>query len=196
MSASNIALRPTTRISIYPLAKELVALQPDVILANSTPVTAALQRETRTIPIVFVSVSDPIGEGLVASLARPGGNVTGLLQYETSITGKWLAMLKEIAPRLTRAAVCGNPKTTPFDCFLRAAKAVASSLGIDVRPSRPRPPPILSAPSSPSRACRTAACCFCRIPPPFCIAISSSRWRRDIACRQSTRSVSSSRPAV
>ena len=115
-------------------AKELVALQPDVILANSTPVTAALQRETRTIPIVFTGVTaDPIGEGFVTSLARPGGNVTGLLLFETSINGKWLAMLKEIAPRLARAAFVFNPKTTPYYVYhLRAAEAAASSLGIEL----------------------------------------------------------------
>jgi putative tryptophan/tyrosine transport system substrate-binding protein len=115
-------------------AKELVALQPDVILANSTPVTAALQRETRTIPIVFTAVTaDPIGEGFVTSLARPGGNVTGLLLFETSVNGKWLAMLKEIAPRLARAAFVVNPKTAPYYVYhLRAAEAAASSLGIEL----------------------------------------------------------------
>ena len=79
------------------LARELVALQPDVILAQSTPATIAVQAESRTIPIVFAGLADPIGLGLVASLPRPGGNLTGLLLYEEGITGKWLAMLKEIA---------------------------------------------------------------------------------------------------
>jgi putative tryptophan/tyrosine transport system substrate-binding protein len=118
------------------LAKELVALQPDVILAHSPPITAALQRESRAIPVVFVSVSDPIGSGFVASLARPGGNVTGMMQYEAGITGKWLAMLKEIAPRLARVALVGNPKTTAYDSFLRTAEAVAPSLTIELVPSR------------------------------------------------------------
>jgi putative ABC transport system substrate-binding protein len=117
------------------LAKELVALQPDVILAHSTPVAAALQRESRTIPIVFVNVSDPIGSGFIASLARPGGNLTGLLNFEASITGKWLAMLREIAPHLVRAAFIANPKTTHYDYFLRAAEAVAPSLAIELVPS-------------------------------------------------------------
>jgi putative tryptophan/tyrosine transport system substrate-binding protein len=120
------------------LAKELVALQPDVILAHSPPVTQALQRESRTIPIVFVSVSDPIGAGLVASLARPGGNVTGLLQYEAGIIGKWMAMLKEIAPNLNRAALVGNPGTTAFDYFLRASEAAAQSLAMELVPTRVR----------------------------------------------------------
>ncbi len=117
------------------LAKELVALQPDVILAHTTPVAATLQRESRAIPIVFINVSDPIGSGFISSLARPGGNLTGLLQYEASITGKWLAMLKEIAPRLTRAALVANPKTSPYDYFLRAAEAVAPLLAIELVPS-------------------------------------------------------------
>ena len=118
-----------------PLAKELVATQPDVILAHTTQVAAALQRESRAIPIVFVNVSDPIGSGFVASLARPGGNFTGVLQYEASVVGKWLAMLKEIAPRLERVALVANPKTSPYDYFLRAAEAAAPSLAIKMVPS-------------------------------------------------------------
>jgi putative ABC transport system substrate-binding protein len=117
------------------LAKELVALQPDLILAHSTGAAAALQRESRTIPIVFVNVSDPIGSGFVASLARPGGNLTGVLHLEASIVGKWLAMLKEIAPRLTHAALLANRKTTPYDYFLQSARAVTQSLAIDLVPS-------------------------------------------------------------
>jgi putative tryptophan/tyrosine transport system substrate-binding protein len=115
------------------LAKELVALQPDVILAQSTPAIAALQRGSLTMPIVFAAVADPIGSGFIASLPRPGGNITGVMQYEASVTGKWLAMLKEIAPSLVRAAFVANPETaTYYDYYLRAAKAVAPSLAIDV----------------------------------------------------------------
>jgi len=118
------------------LAKELVALQPDVILAHSTPVTAALQRESRTIPMVFAAVADPIGSGFVASLPRPGGNITGVMQYEASVTGKWLAMLKEIVPSLVRAAFMANPKTATFyDYYLQAAEAAAPSLGIEPAPT-------------------------------------------------------------
>ena len=80
-----------------------------VILAHTTPVTAALQRETRTIPIVFVNVSDPLGAGFIESLARPGGNLTGLLQHKAGIFGKWLAMPKVIAPRVARVALLANP---------------------------------------------------------------------------------------
>lgn len=117
------------------LAKELVALQPDVILAHSTPIAIALQRESHEIPIVFVSVSDPIGSGLVATLARPGGNLTGALFYEESITGKWLAMLKEIEPKLARAALIASPKTTAYDYFVRLAKAFAPAVAIELVPS-------------------------------------------------------------
>jgi putative tryptophan/tyrosine transport system substrate-binding protein len=126
---------PTGVDEYQPLAKKLVAEQPEVIFAQSTPVTAALRRETRTIPIVFVAVSNPIGSGFVTSLARPGGNITGLLYYEASIAGKWLAILKEIAPRITRVALVANPKTTPFDYFLRGAEAAAPSLEIELLPS-------------------------------------------------------------
>jgi ABC-type uncharacterized transport system substrate-binding protein len=114
------------------LAKELVALQPNVIFANSTPMARALQRESRTIPIVFVAVSDPIGSGFIASLARPGGNLTGLLLTEEGISGKWLAMLREIAPRLERAALLANPKTTPYAYFSRSAAAAAPSLALEL----------------------------------------------------------------
>ena len=117
-------------------AKELIALQPDVIFTQSTPAVAALQRESRTIPIVFAAVADPIGSGFVASLPRPGGNITGLMLFEASVTGKWLAMLKEIAPRLKRAAFVVNPKTAPFyNYYLRAAESLSPSLGINLVPS-------------------------------------------------------------
>ena len=115
------------------LAKELVALQPDVILSVASPATRALQRETRTIPIVFAAVSDPIGQGFIASLARPGGNITGFVLFEAGITSKWLAMLKAIAPGLARVTFVANPKTAPYyELYLSAAQAAASSLGINV----------------------------------------------------------------
>jgi putative ABC transport system substrate-binding protein len=114
------------------LAKELLALQPDVIVAHTPAAAATLQREDASIPIVFVNVSDPIGWGFIASLARPGGNLTGVLHLEASIVGKWLAMLKEIAPRLARAALLANTKTSSYDYFLRSARAVAPSLAIEV----------------------------------------------------------------
>ena len=109
MSASTLASAPPAQTRCRCARKSFVALQPDVILADATSAAAALQRESRAIPIVFVAVSDPIGSGFIASLARPGGNLTGLLQYEASITGKWLAMLKEIAPGLARCRSGGQP---------------------------------------------------------------------------------------
>ena len=111
-------------------AKELVALKPDVILAHTTPVTAALQRETGTIPIVFTAVSDAIGSGFVKSRAQPGGNITGFANLESSMVEKWLQLLKEIAPRVTRAAVMFNPKTAPYaEYYLRPLNAVAARFG-------------------------------------------------------------------
>jgi putative tryptophan/tyrosine transport system substrate-binding protein len=122
---------------VQALAKELVALQPDVIFALSRPATAALQKETRTIPIVFTYVIDPIGAGFIESLARPGGNLTGLMAYEPSVVGKWMQMLKEIAPQTKRVALLGNPKTAAYyDYLLRAGEAAAPSLGIEAVPGR------------------------------------------------------------
>jgi putative ABC transport system substrate-binding protein len=95
-------------------AKELVDLQPDAILSDTTPVTAALQRETRTIPIVFMTVSDPVGSGFVASLPRPGGNMTGFSNHESSMVGKWLELLTQIAPGIKRAAMMFNPDMSPY----------------------------------------------------------------------------------
>jgi putative ABC transport system substrate-binding protein len=117
------------------LAQELVALNPDVIFATTTPVVKALQAKTSTIPIVFVYVSDPVGAGIVASVARPAGNATGLLLYEESISGKWLGMLKEISPPMSRAALIGNPKGFTYEYFLRSAKTIAPSLGIEIVPT-------------------------------------------------------------
>jgi putative ABC transport system substrate-binding protein len=95
-------------------AKKLVTLQPEVILSSTTPVTEALYRETRKIPLVFVNVSDPIGSGFVESLPRPGGNVTGFINLESSLVEKWLELLKEIAPGVTRVAVMFNPQTAQY----------------------------------------------------------------------------------
>ena len=110
-------------------AKELVELHPDVILANSTPVTAEFQRETRTIPIVFVVVSDPVGSGFVASLPRPGGNITGFSNAEPTLPGKWLELLTEIKPSLQRVAMMFNPDTAPYvsSYYLPLFKAAAQS---------------------------------------------------------------------
>ncbi len=113
-------------------AKELVALQPDLIFSNNTPTTAALLRHTRTIPIVFASVSDPVGSGFVASFARPGGNVTGFTNIEPTMAGKWLELLKEIAPRVARVAFLFNPESAPYtDNYLKPFKAAAASFAVE-----------------------------------------------------------------
>ena len=116
------------------LAKELVALRPDVIFAQSTPIVATLRRETSVIPIVFANVADPVGAGLVDSLARPGGNVTGFMNFEFGMSGKWLELLKQIAPRVTHAAVIRDSTQGSGTTQLGAIQAVAPSLGVDVRP--------------------------------------------------------------
>ena len=117
---------------IKQFAKELVSLKPDVILAGSTPVTAALQRETVGIPIVFVVVSDPVGDGFVASLARPGGNITGFINFEHSMGGKWLVLLKEAAPMLKRVATMFNPETAPGGgrYFVPSFEVAGATLGV------------------------------------------------------------------
>jgi putative ABC transport system substrate-binding protein len=122
------------------LAKELVQLQPDVILAATTPVTAALQRETRTIPIVFAIVSDPVGAGFVEGLPRPGGNITGFINAEAAMGGKWLELLKEIAPRVRRVAIMFNPDTAPGGgaYFLGPFEAAARSLVVEPITARVR----------------------------------------------------------
>src|SRR5215510_4159645 len=116
-------------------AKELLAQQPEVILAHSAQAAGALFRQTRTIPVVFVNVSDPIGAGFIVSLAQPGGNFTGILHYEPGILGKWLAMLKEIAPKVTRATLLGDPKSPVYNYFIRAAQTAGRSLAIELVPA-------------------------------------------------------------
>jgi putative ABC transport system substrate-binding protein len=113
------------------LAKELVALQPDLILSSSTPTTAALLNETRTIPIVFANISDPLGSGFVASYPRPGGNITGFTNMEPTMAGKWLELLKESAPRTTRAAMLFNPATAPYaEYWLKPFKSAAGAFTV------------------------------------------------------------------
>jgi putative tryptophan/tyrosine transport system substrate-binding protein len=112
-------------------AKELVSDSPELIVPTSNLVTAILQKETSTIPILFVLVGDPVGSGFVASLARPGGNITGFAIFEAEIGGKWLEILKEIAPRVSRVGFILHPETAAHVGFLGAAKAAALSLGIE-----------------------------------------------------------------
>ena len=118
--------------AVQRLAKELVALQPDVILSPTTPTTAALLQQTRTIPIIFAIVSDPVGSGFIASFAKPGGNVTGFIILEPTLAGKWLELLKEIAPRIARVALLFNPATAPYaEYYLNPFKAAAASFAVE-----------------------------------------------------------------
>ena len=116
------------------LAREAVASRPDVILTRSTVVTAAALRETRSIPIVFVVVSDPVGDGFVSSLARPGGNVTGFTNVEASLCSKWVQLLKEVDPRATRIAVVYGPRTSAGggSYYLRLAEEAAVPTGVRI----------------------------------------------------------------
>jgi putative tryptophan/tyrosine transport system substrate-binding protein len=112
------------------LAQELVGLQPDIIVTSTTLATFALQRETRTIPIVFVNVTDPVASGLVARLDRPSGNITGFAIWEATLGGKWLELLSEIAPGLKRAAIMFNPDTAPVSTFIPSFETAARSLKV------------------------------------------------------------------
>jgi putative tryptophan/tyrosine transport system substrate-binding protein len=115
---------------IRALAQELVGLQPDIILTSTTPATAALQRETRTIPIVFANVTDPVAQGIVARLDRPGGNITGFANLEASLGGKWFELLSEITPGLKRAAIMFNPNTAPVSAYMPSLETAARSLKV------------------------------------------------------------------
>jgi putative ABC transport system substrate-binding protein len=123
---------PDDPVLVWKFAKELVELRPDVIVAHSSPVVATLLGQTRNIPIVFVSISDPIGEGFVASFARPSGNVTGFTNFESSMAAKWVELLKEIAPDLTRVAFLFNPQVAAGggSYFLHAVDVAVSTLKV------------------------------------------------------------------
>jgi putative ABC transport system substrate-binding protein len=115
---------------IRALARELVGLQPDIIVTNATPATVAVQRETRTIPIVFANVSEPIASGIVPGLNQPGGNITGFAILEATLGGKWLELLTEIAPGLKRAAIMFNPDTAPVSAYMPSFETAARSLKV------------------------------------------------------------------
>jgi len=123
---------PDDPVLVWKFAKELIELQPEVIVAHSSPVVSTLLGQTRNIPIVFVSISDPIGEGFIASFAHPGGNVTGFTNFESSMTGKWVELLKHIAPEITRVGFLFNPQTTAGggSYFLRPIDNAASAFKI------------------------------------------------------------------
>jgi putative ABC transport system substrate-binding protein len=115
-------------------AEELVALKPDLILSSGTPTVAALQKATRSVPIVFAQVVDPVGSGFVETLARPGGNITGFSVFEYGISGKWLELLKEITPNVTRAAILRDIALASGSGQLGALQSVAPLLGVELRP--------------------------------------------------------------
>jgi putative ABC transport system substrate-binding protein len=120
---------------IRAFAQELVGLQPDIILASGTPETVALQRETRTTPIVFAGVADPVASGLVARLDRPGGSITGFAVLEATLGGKWLELLSEIAPGIKRAAIMFNPDINPVSVYMPSFEAAARSLKVVLIPA-------------------------------------------------------------
>jgi ABC-type uncharacterized transport system substrate-binding protein len=125
-------------------AAELVALAPDVILVTASSIVAALQQASRTVPIVFVTTIDPVGGGLVESLARPGGNATGFTMFEYGLSGKWLELLKQIVPGMTRAAVLRDPAIASGIGQFAAVQAVAPSLGVELSPVDVRDAPEIS----------------------------------------------------
>ena len=125
-------------------AEELLALAPDVILASATPSVQALQRATRTVPIVFANVSDPVASGFVQSLARPGGNTTGFMQFEFGLSGKWLELLKQVAPDVTRAAVLRDPDVGSGTTQFAVIQAMAPLLRVEVNPVNVRDPSEIS----------------------------------------------------
>jgi putative ABC transport system substrate-binding protein len=115
---------------IRALAQELVSLQPDIIVTSYTLATAALHRETRTIPIVFANVADPVASGIVATLNQPGGNITGFATFEVTLGGKWLELLSEIAPGLKRVVIMFNPDTSPASTYMPSLETAARSLKV------------------------------------------------------------------
>jgi putative ABC transport system substrate-binding protein len=129
---------PTLPQDMDRYAAELVALNPDILFGTNTPSTQALRRQTRTIPIVFAGPADPVGTDLVISLAHPGGNVTGFISEEAEIGGKWVELLKEIAPTITRTLVMDNPGNTGGQLFLPAIKQAGPRLGLPIASSTPR----------------------------------------------------------
>ncbi len=124
---------PTDPAQFATIAKEMVNTQPDLIVTTGTPATRAVLAETHTLPVLFFEVSDPVGNSIVSSLVRPGGNVTGFTTFEPSLTGKWLQLLKELDPQIRRVAVLCNPETTPnrASLFVREFEATASSLSVE-----------------------------------------------------------------
>jgi len=119
-------------VALTRFAKEIVASKPDLIISSSSLTTGILKRETQTVPIVFTNLVDPVGQGLIKSLSQPGGNITGFVNLEPSVSGKYVELLKEIAPKLTRVVIFYNPVTTPYsNIYLKPFQAAANALGIE-----------------------------------------------------------------
>ena len=116
-------------------AVELAALGPDVIVTTGAPILGALHRQTKAIPIVFTQVTDPVSDGFVANLARPGGNITGFTIFEHSFAGKWLEMLKEVVPKMTRVAVMQNAGHPAWSAYLQAIGVIATGMGVEMTPT-------------------------------------------------------------
>ena len=127
------------------VAGEIATIGPDVIVVGTAPVLAAAHRQTKTVPIVFMQVTDPVSDGFVASLSRPGGNVTGLTIFEHSFAGKWLEMLKEVVPTVIRVAVVQNPDHPAWSAYVRAIQQVASGMNVEVIPTPASGPAELEA---------------------------------------------------
>jgi putative ABC transport system substrate-binding protein len=172
-------------------AAELVALSPDVILANSTPAVAALQQATRSVPIVFANVGDPVSGGLVDSLAKPGGNITGFSNYDYGMGAKWVELLKEIAPYVTHVGVIRDPTVTANMALLGVIQSAARTFGLEVSPLGGRD----------ARDIERTVTEFAGGSNRGLIAVGTLStnnydliicWRRDIDCRRSIHSVSSS----
>ena len=175
-------------------ATELVAMAPDVIIALSPQGLAAVQGETPSIPIVFVQVADPVGGGFVASLVKPGGNITGFTSFEHTISAKWLELIKEIVPHVVRVAIFRNPAKTSASEFLKGAMETAAPSSFNwrlwARSTSRRP----NAHSTGSRGLE--AWSSCRTRSLWSIASGSSRWRRSADCLPSIPTVISQRSAA
>ena len=143
-------------VRIRKYAAELIALSPDVMLVAGGSTTQLLLQETRTVPIIFTIVPDPVGSGFVESLSQPGGNASGFMQFEYSLSGKWLELLKQIAPNVTRAAILWDPAIPAGIGQFAVIQSVAPSLGVDVRPINASNAPRPNAPSLCSRASQMA----------------------------------------
>jgi putative ABC transport system substrate-binding protein len=169
------------------LAQELVGLQPDIILANGAPATIALQRETRTIPIVFASLAHPVASGIVPRLDRPSGNVTGFATLEASLAGKWLELLSEIVPGLKRAAIMFNPDTALVSTFMPSFETAARSLRSHQSLRLFVPMETSKRPSSPLGASRELALLSWRMDSRPHIARRSYRPRPETTYRRSIR---------